>query len=160
MGPFFSLLEPNFIEDVEGRTKEIIWLIILDVIKRGNNYAGLIYEKLREFGIPMNLSTFYATLRELEKEGLLRSEGTRNKKYFVTEKGEEYLKINSKKLDEITTAFKRLKIAQTMGIQTIIITLKELITKVEELSPEERAEIAEALGITFAKIRKVLSRHI
>ncbi|UXD22220.1 hypothetical protein IPA_02690 [Ignicoccus pacificus DSM 13166] len=155
-----GLIEPNFIEEIENQAREFLDLIILNAIKEGKDQAMSIYDQIRSCGIPMNMSTFYATLRELEREGLVRSEGARNKRYYITEKGEKYLEENAQRLERVKEVTRKLRVAKAIGIPMMMATLKELLNNLDKLSPEDRAEIMEALGTASIAVKKVLAKYV
>ena len=154
------MIEPNFIEEIESQAREFLDLIILNAIKKGNSQAMSIYEQIRSCGVPLNVSTFYATLRELEREGLIRSEGARNKRYYLTEKGEKYLEENSQRLERVKEVTKKLRVARAIGIPMMMAALKELMSNLDKLGPEDRAEIMEALGTAAVTVKKVLTKYV
>jgi len=155
-----GLIEPNFIDEIEAQVREFLDLIILNAIKKGNNQAMTILEKIRSCGVPLNMSTLYATLRELERKGLIRSEGARNKRYYLTEEGEKYLEQHAERLEKVKEVTRKLRMTRAIGIPMMLSALRELMTNMDKLTPEDKAEITEALGNAFITIKKILVKYV
>ena len=81
--------------------------VILLMLRRWNSYGYELMEKLTAFGLQtMNPGTFYRTLRQMEKDGMVSSSwdtsatGPARRIYSITEVGEAYLKIWAESLDQ------------------------------------------------------------
>lgn len=81
--------------------------VILLMLRRWNSYGYELMEKLTAFGLQaMNPGTFYRTLRQMEKDGMVSSTwdtsatGPARRIYSITEVGEAYLKIWAESLDQ------------------------------------------------------------
>ena len=77
------------------------WLvpILLLMLREWSSYGYELMEKMATFGLAaMNPGTFYRTLRQMEKDGMVRSTwdtseaGPARRMYSITEAGEAYLK--------------------------------------------------------------------
>ena len=77
------------------------WLvpILLLMLREWSSYGYELMEKVATFGLAaMNPGTFYRTLRQMEKDGMVRSSwdtsetGPARRMYSITEAGEAYLK--------------------------------------------------------------------
>lgn len=85
------------------------WLVpVLLLMLRGwSSYGYELMEKLTAFGLAtMNPGTFYRTLRQMEKDGMVSSSwdtsegGPARRVYSITQAGEAYLKHWSHSLDQ------------------------------------------------------------
>jgi len=85
------------------------WCIpfILLMLRQWNSYGYELMEKLTAFGLQaMNPGTFYRTLRQMEKDGMVISTwdtsatGPARRIYSITEVGEAYLKLWAESLDQ------------------------------------------------------------
>jgi len=81
--------------------------VILLMLRRSNSYGYELMEKLTAFGLQaMNPGTFYRTLRQMEKDGMVSSTwdtsatGPARRIYSITEVGESYLKLWAESLDQ------------------------------------------------------------
>jgi PadR family transcriptional regulator PadR len=81
--------------------------VILLMLHQWNSYGYELMEKLTAFGLQaMNPGTFYRTLRQMEKDGMVNSTwdtsatGPARRIYSITEVGETYLKIWAESLDQ------------------------------------------------------------
>jgi len=81
--------------------------VILLMLRQWNSYGYELMEKLTTFGLQaMNPGTFYRTLRQMEKDGMVISTwdtsatGPARRIYSITEVGEAYLKIWAESLDQ------------------------------------------------------------
>lgn len=81
--------------------------VILLMLRQWNSYGYELLEKLSAFGLrAMNPGTFYRTLRQMERDGVVRSSwktseaGPARRIYSITEAGEAYLKIWADSLDQ------------------------------------------------------------
>jgi PadR family transcriptional regulator, regulatory protein PadR len=90
------LVEAHKIESCRPRNW-LVTVILLAVLKR-NSYGYELMERLEEFGFEqINSGTLYRTLRQMEQEGLCKSEwetsegGPARRMYSITEDGESYL---------------------------------------------------------------------
>ena len=84
------------------------WLIpmLLLVLREWSSYGYELMEKMASFGFAaMNPGTFYRTLRQMEKDGMVYSSwdtsegGPARRMYSITEAGEAYLKLWAQSLD-------------------------------------------------------------
>lgn len=81
--------------------------VILLMLRRWNSYGYELMEKMSTFGLStMNPGTFYRTLRQMEKDGIVSScwdttsTGPARRVYSITEAGEAYLKLWTESLDQ------------------------------------------------------------
>jgi PadR family transcriptional regulator PadR len=81
--------------------------VILLMLRTWNSYGYELMEKMSAFGLSaMNPGTFYRTLRQMEKEGVVSSRwdtsesGPARRIYSITEAGEAYLEFWAKSLDQ------------------------------------------------------------
>lgn len=85
------------------------WLVpvVLLMLRQWNSYGYQLMEKMAAFGLSaMNPGTFYRTLRQMEKDGMVSSQwdtseaGPARRIYSITEAGEGYLKLWAQSLDQ------------------------------------------------------------
>ena len=85
------------------------WLvpILLLMLREWSSYGYELMERLATFGLAaMNPGTFYRTLRQMEKNGMVRSSwdtsetGPARRMYSITEAGENYLKYWADSLNQ------------------------------------------------------------
>jgi len=85
------------------------WLvpIVLLMLREWSSYGYELMEKMATFGLnSMNAGTFYRTLRQMEKDGIVQSSwetsegGPARRMYSITEAGEAYLKLWAESLDQ------------------------------------------------------------
>jgi PadR family transcriptional regulator len=85
------------------------WLvpILLLMLREWSSYGYELMEKVATFGLSaMNPGTFYRTLRQMEKDGMVRSSwdtsetGPARRMYSITEAGETYLKYWADSLNQ------------------------------------------------------------
>jgi len=85
------------------------WLVpvLLLMLREWRSYGYELMEKLSAFGLSaMNPGTFYRTLRQMEKDGMVSSTwdtseaGPAKRVYSITEAGETYLKFWAQSLDQ------------------------------------------------------------
>jgi len=85
------------------------WLvpIVLLMLREWSSYGYELMEKMATFGLnTMNAGTFYRTLRQMEKDGMVQSSwetsegGPARRMYSITEAGEAYLKLWAESLDQ------------------------------------------------------------
>ncbi len=81
--------------------------IILLMLRGWNSYGYELMEKMSTFGLhAMNPGTFYRTLRQMEKDGVVCSSwdtseaGPARRVYSITEAGEAYLKLWTESLNQ------------------------------------------------------------
>jgi PadR family transcriptional regulator PadR len=81
--------------------------VILLMLRQWNSHGYELMERLVEFGLQtMNPGTFYRTLRQMEKEGMVSSiwntsaAGPARRVYSITQAGEAYLKFWVESLDQ------------------------------------------------------------
>src|SRR6266566_8349439 len=85
------------------------WLvpILLLMLRQWSSYGYELMEKMSTFGlVAMNPGTFYRTLRQMEKDGMVSSSwdtseaGPAKRVYSITAAGEAYLKFWTESLDQ------------------------------------------------------------
>jgi len=85
------------------------WLVpvLLLMLREWSSYGYELMEKMSTFGLAaMNPGTFYRTLRQMEKDGMVSSSwdtsegGPARRVYSITEAGEAYLKYWAESLDQ------------------------------------------------------------
>ena len=85
------------------------WLvpILLLMLRQWSSYGYELMEKLSTFGLAaMNPGTFYRTLRQMEKDGMVSSNwdtsegGPARRVYSITDAGEAYLNYWARSLDQ------------------------------------------------------------
>jgi poly-beta-hydroxybutyrate-responsive repressor len=85
------------------------WLvpILLLMLREWSSYGYELMERVATFGLAaMNPGTFYRTLRQMEKDGMVRSSwdtsetGPARRMYSITEAGESYLKYWADSLNQ------------------------------------------------------------
>jgi len=85
------------------------WLvpILLLMLREWSSYGYELMEKMATFGLnAMNPGTFYRTLRQMEKDGMVSScwdtseGGPARRMYSITEAGEAYLKYWAESLNQ------------------------------------------------------------
>ena len=146
--------------ELERLAKDSLKLLILKAVEEGKAQAQEVIEYLREGGLEVAQSTVYTALKELEKEGLLRAEGTRNKRYELTEEGRRTIAENSAVISKFKEFSKRAKIMKVLGIKSLLEAIADLVKVVDELSPEERAEVAVSVGALTAVLRKAVAKRV
>jgi len=84
------------------------WLvpILLLMLRQWSSYGYALMEKMSNFGLAaMNPGTFYRTLRQMEKDGIVSSNwdtsenGPARRVYSITDAGEAYLHYPAQSLD-------------------------------------------------------------
>jgi PadR family transcriptional regulator, regulatory protein PadR len=102
------------------------WLvpILLLMLRQWSSYGYELMEKMTSFGLSaMNPGTFYRTLRQMEKDGMVSSTwdtseaGPAKRRYSITEAGEAYLKFWAQSLDQyqkMMNSFFRLYTGQSL----------------------------------------------
>jgi PadR family transcriptional regulator, regulatory protein PadR len=85
------------------------WLVpvLLLMVRQWSSYGYALMEKLSTFGLAaMNPGTFYRTLRQMEKDGMVSSSwdtsegGPARRVYSITDAGEAYLHFRAQSLDQ------------------------------------------------------------
>jgi PadR family transcriptional regulator PadR len=85
------------------------WLvpILLLMLRQWSSYGYELMEKMSTFGlVAMNPGTFYRTLRQMEKDGMVSSSwdtsegGPARRMYSITDAGEAYLNYWAKSLNQ------------------------------------------------------------
>jgi len=85
------------------------WLvpILLLMLREWSSYGYELMEKMATFGVhALNAGTFYRTLRQMEKDGMVSSRwntsegGPARRMYSITEAGEAYLKYWTESLNQ------------------------------------------------------------
>ncbi len=81
--------------------------VILSMLRGWNSYGYELMEKMSTFGLnAMNPGTFYRTLRQMEKDGIVSSSwdtseaGPARRVYSITDAGEAYLKLWTESLNQ------------------------------------------------------------
>jgi PadR family transcriptional regulator, regulatory protein PadR len=81
--------------------------VVLLMLREWSSYGYELMEKMAAFGLAaMNPGTFYRTLRQMEKQGIVSSSwdtsegGPARRVYRITEAGESYLKFWAQSLDQ------------------------------------------------------------
>jgi PadR family transcriptional regulator PadR len=81
--------------------------VILLMLRQWNSYGYELLEKLSAFGLSaLNPGTFYRTLRQMERDGIVHSSwdtseaGPARRIYSITEAGEAYLNVWAESLDQ------------------------------------------------------------
>ena len=81
--------------------------VILLMLREWNSYGYELMEKMSEFGLnTTNPGTFYRTLRQMEKDGIVSSSwdtsetGPARRVYSITQAGEAYLQFWAESLDQ------------------------------------------------------------
>ncbi|HCI79723.1 MAG TPA: poly-beta-hydroxybutyrate-responsive repressor [Ktedonobacter sp.] len=81
--------------------------VILMMLRQWNSYGYELMEKMAAYGLnAMNPGTFYRTLRQMEKDGVIRSSwdtsdtGPARRVYSITDAGEAYLKLWTESLNQ------------------------------------------------------------
>ena len=92
------------------------WMVpVLLLMLRGlNSYGYELMEKMAKYGLStMNAGTFYRTLRQMEKDGMVSSTwdtsegGPARRMYSITEVGENYLKFWATSLEQYQNMMNR-----------------------------------------------------
>ena len=92
------------------------WMVpVLLLMLRGlNSYGYELMEKMAKYGLStMNAGTFYRTLRQMEKDGMVSSSwdtsegGPARRMYSITEAGENYLKFWATSLEQYQNMMNR-----------------------------------------------------
>ena len=88
-------------------SKNWIVPVLLLMLREWSSYGYELMERMATFGLhAMNPGTFYRTLRQMEKEGMVNScwdtseGGPARRMYSITEAGEAYLKYWADSLDQ------------------------------------------------------------
>jgi len=85
------------------------WLVpvVLLMLRKWSSYGYELMEKMATFGLAaMNPGTFYRTLRQMEKDGMIRSNWNISERgpalhmYSITEAGDDYLKLWKESLNQ------------------------------------------------------------
>ena len=85
------------------------WLVpvLLLLLRQWSSYGYALMEKMSTFGVAaMNPGTFYRTLRQMEKDGMVSSSwdtsegGPARRVYSITDAGEAYLRYRAQSLDQ------------------------------------------------------------
>jgi len=149
MDEFFELLELK----ARGMTE----LLVLSEFERPKSaYEAL--SSLREKGVPIGISTLYTMIKELEEKGLIEGDGkNRGRKYKITDEGVEVLEERKEELEKIKRGIKKFDIMKRIGAFEIFEMLRELFKRADELTPEERVEVAKVLMETMMKIKPILA---
>ena len=134
--------------------------LVLYILKNEELHGYGIMKKMKEFGIDVKISTLYTTLKKLEEEGLIEvvEERGRVKVYRITEKGLKILEKEEVKemLERISTYAEGIKLLKDVGIDEMIKTLKEVIKKAKELTPDDKALLAEAVSEFLMKVKPIV----
>jgi poly-beta-hydroxybutyrate-responsive repressor len=91
----------------EAWSKNWVVPVLLLMLREWSSYGYELMEKMAAFGLgTMNAGTFYRTLRQMEKDGMVCSSwdtseaGPARRVYSITEAGEAYLKLWADSLDQ------------------------------------------------------------
>ncbi len=96
-------------EGPEKKVRPKNWLVpcLLLSLRQWNSYGYELMERMSAFGFEaMNPGTFYRTLRQMEKDGMVRSSwetskgGPARRMYSITDAGEAYLEFWAKSLEQ------------------------------------------------------------
>jgi PadR family transcriptional regulator len=86
--------------ETEAWSKNWLVPVLLLMLREWSSYGYELMEKMAAFGLTtMNAGTFYRTLRQMEKNGMVSSSwdtsegGPARRVYSITEAGENYLKF-------------------------------------------------------------------
>ena len=92
------------------------WMVpvLLLMLREWNSYGYELMEKMAKFGLStMNAGTFYRTLRQMEKDGMVSSSwdtsegGPARRMYSITDAGENYLKFWATSLEQYQNMMNR-----------------------------------------------------
>ena len=88
-------------------SKNLLAPILLLMLRQWSSYGYALMEKMSTFGLAaMNPGTFYRTLRQMEKDGMVSSSwdtsggGLARHVYSITDAGEAYLRCRAQSLDQ------------------------------------------------------------
>ncbi len=104
-----EVAENNRTEGLERKVQRKDWLVpyALLFLQEQNSYGYKLMERMSAFGFEaMNPGTFYRTLRQMEKDGMVRSSwetskgGPARRMYSITDAGEAYLEFWAKSLEQ------------------------------------------------------------
>ncbi len=92
--------------ETEAWSKNWLVPVLLLMLREWSSYGYELMEKMAAFGLTtMNAGTFYRTLRQMEKNGMVSSNwdtsegGPARRVYSITEAGENYLKFWASSLE-------------------------------------------------------------
>ena len=98
--------EPQ-ISATEAWSKNWMVPIVLLMLREWSSYGYELMEKMAQYGLStMNAGTFYRTLRQMEKDGMVSSTwntsegGPARRVYSITDAGENYLKFWASSLEQ------------------------------------------------------------
>lgn len=98
--------EHTYHKATEAWSKNWLVPVLLLMLREWSSYGYELMERMTTFGLAaMNPGTFYRTLRQMEKDGMVSStwdtseEGPARRRYTITEAGETYLKFWAESLD-------------------------------------------------------------
>lgn len=92
------------------------WMVpvVLLMLREWSSYGYELMEKMAKFGLStMNAGTFYRTLRQMEKDGMVSSSwdtsegGPARRVYSITDTGENYLKFWASSLEQYQSMMNR-----------------------------------------------------
>ena len=105
--------EPK-IAATEAWSKNWMVPIVLLMLREWSSYGYELMEKMAKYGLStMNAGTFYRTLRQMEKDGMVSSTwdtsegGPARRMYSITEVGENYLKFWATSLEQYQNMMNR-----------------------------------------------------
>ncbi len=134
--------------------------ILLYILKNEEMHGYAILKKLRELGVDVKVSTLYTTLKKLEEEGMIEvvEERGRVKVYKITDKGLAVLEREDVKeiVEKFSVYAEGLKLLKDVGIDEMIKTLREVLKKAKELTPDEKAVLAEAVSEFLLKVKPLV----
>src|SRR6266568_4970385 len=91
----------------DARSRNWLVPIVLLMLREWSSYGYELMEKMATFGLAaMNPGTFYRTLRQMEKNGMVSSNwdtsegGPARRVYSITGEGETYLRYRAQSLDQ------------------------------------------------------------
>ena len=122
---------------------------------------GIMQELKERYGLPHpSPGTIYPILASLRRSGLIEviGEGKREKRlYRATEKGRRYLEENAGELEEVLRTVERFREFSRLGGVEVGRVLKEAFSLLDELSEEQKEELAEEFRDFVRRIRRILS---
>ncbi len=155
-------MSESILREIREIRQGIFKYVLLYILKDEALHGYGIMKKLKDLGINIKVSTLYTTLKKLEDEGLIEvvEERGKIKVYKVTEKGLKTLEDDEVKemLKKFTVYIDGLKLLKDVGIDEMINTLKEVVKKANELTPEDKALLAEAVSEFLLKVKPILVR--
>ncbi len=146
--------------------KGFIKLLILKILEEGPLHGYGIMKRLEELmGIKPSSGVIYPLLRSLQNSGLIRvaqesTSGRKTKIYELTERGRQFLRDNSAKVQEAIRFATSLKKFKEIGGQELGEVVRMLIRKILDLDEEKLREISNAIREFCTKVRNILGQVI